>query len=111
MIDVPGPNNYKFSELDPHEAKWNLKSSKAYIIGKHPKEFDKDKQMNPGLLYLNKGTLGPGPGGYNNEVEPISPKKVRDNMISPKRKKYMEMAAKLEESSRVSFFFFKLLLE
>jgi|JI10StandDraft_1071094.scaffolds.fasta_scaffold1633343_1 hypothetical protein len=92
MIDVPGPNNYKFIENDPHESKWQLKTSKAYIIGKHPKEFDKDRQMNESLLFLNKGKLGPGPCAYNNEVEPISPKKVRDNMISPKRKRYMELA-------------------
>jgi hypothetical protein len=90
MTHVPGPANYRLSDLEPAE-KWNYKTSKAYIIGKHPKEFDKDKQMFSNLLHLNKGRDCPGPGAYNNEVEPLSPKKVRDNMISDKRKRFMSL--------------------
>jgi hypothetical protein len=70
------------SDLDQN-VKWNYKYSKAGKIGSNTKEFDKDKQFFANLLHMNKSKDVPGPGSYDNEIEPLSPKKVRDSSISP----------------------------
>ena len=99
MMDTPGPANYLLTDQEKNE-KWNYKSSKASIIGSNKKEFDKDKQYFANLSFLNKSKAVPGPGQYNNEVEPISPKKLRDSLISPKRKKLMRAVQKLEKKNK-----------
>lgn len=88
MAGGPGPANAQMSDLEPNK-KWGYKYSKAGIIGNKTKEFEKDRQYFANLLHLNRSRDVPGPGEYDNEVEPCSPKKTRDDGISPRRKRLL----------------------
>lgn len=84
LAGSPGPQHVLLSDLE-QDPKWEYKGSKAAKIGSHTKEFDKDRQFYANLLHLNKSKESPGPGAYDNEVDPCSPKRVRDN--SPRQRK------------------------